>query len=184
MIKEIEVTARNLIDEESGLKYGIVFDTIAVREDGFVKNISGRTRAKKYWWTGNNCEGYLTVGINRKQYKIHRLVATIFIPNPENKEQVNHIDGNKANNSVSNLEWSTRNENIKHAFATGLSNNNKENHCKARKIKGTCLKTGKELIYYGGQKQMIIDGFTPGNISSCCRGKLKTHKGFTWEYID
>lgn len=49
-------------------------------------------------------------------YRVHRLVASAFIPNPENKETVNHIDGDKTNNHVENLEWNTREENMQHAY--------------------------------------------------------------------
>lgn len=52
--------------------------------------------------------------------KIHRMLAKAFIPNPENKSSVNHIDGNKQNNNVSNLEWATSSENVRHAYDTGL----------------------------------------------------------------
>jgi len=53
---------------------------------------------------------------------LHRAVAETFIPNPKNKKTVNHIDGDKTNNHVSNLEWSTSSENMQHAFSTGLNN--------------------------------------------------------------
>lgn len=57
---------------------------------------------------------------DRKVWKVHRIVAVAFIPNPNHKPQVNHLDGNKINNRLDNLEWVTAKENVIHAFATGL----------------------------------------------------------------
>jgi len=74
--------------------------------------------------TNANCEYYRVPLTNKnhikKYYLVHRLVALAFLPNPNNFEDVNHIDGNKANNSVDNLEWCTRSYNLKHAIDTGL----------------------------------------------------------------
>lgn len=71
-------------------------------------------------------DGYLNITLSNcgkvKTYKIHRLVAEMFIPNLKNKPQVNHKDGNKTNNCVDNLEWCTNQENQQHAYRTGLKN--------------------------------------------------------------
>ncbi len=64
---------------------------------------------------------------NYKNYKIHRLVAKAFIPNPENKPTVNHIDGYKMNNCINNLEWTTYSENSQHALKIGLIKYGEEN---------------------------------------------------------
>lgn len=67
-----------------------------------------------------NTKGYLRVSINKKNLFVHRLVAEKYVPNPENKPQVNHIDGNKLNNNYKNLEWVTNKENRSHAMKKGL----------------------------------------------------------------
>lgn len=77
----------------------------------------------------DNGRGYLCVNLKahgkQAQKTIHRLVATAFIPNPDNLPEVNHKDGNKANNHVDNLEWCTVSDNKKHAFKNGLNKQRK-----------------------------------------------------------
>lgn len=72
--------------------------------------------------------GYMTIGLRlngkKSRFRVHRLVASSFIPNPEGKEFVNHIDGVKDNNILSNLEWATASENTRHAVEAGLINSN------------------------------------------------------------
>ena len=83
---------------------------------------NGKIRILKPISTNN---GYLRVSLSKNSvnntYFVHRLVAQAFILNPENKPEVNHIDGDKTNNKIENLEWCTRSENIQHAFYTGLN---------------------------------------------------------------
>jgi len=87
--------------------------------NGGVKSHNGiilkQTKATLYPSVNFSVNGVKTV------VNVHRLVAEAFLPNPENKTTVNHIDGNKYNSNVSNLEWATQSENIIHAYKTGLS---------------------------------------------------------------
>ena len=73
----------------------------------------------------NTTTGYKKVELakdgKKKSLRVHRLVATAFIPNPMNKPYINHIDGNRINNCVENLEWCTQHENVVHAYETGLN---------------------------------------------------------------
>lgn len=95
----------------------------------------------------NNPRGYLTVGLGKGNVKacVHRLVASAFIPNPENKPQVNHKDGNKHNNHVSNLEWVTHQENIIHAFRVLHPGIRKGRDCYWSKKAVICEETGERF---------------------------------------
>lgn len=98
-----------------------------VDENGQVFSV----RSNKFIQPSISNTGYVRVYLynNNKKYRksVHRLVAEAFIPNPLNKPQVNHIDGNKLNNHVSNLEWNTGSENLKNAFKLGLMKPNPTN---------------------------------------------------------
>lgn len=102
------------------MRRAVVIDgNFAVYEDGTVRQIIGGKEMPVRMNTGT---GYFTFSF-KKGYAVHRVIAQAFIPNPENKSQVNHKDGNKLNNAVENLEWVTPSENVRHAVATGLKGN-------------------------------------------------------------
>ncbi len=87
--------------------------------------------SKRFLSPSINDSGYLIIGLEGKTYRVHRLVAEAFIPNLENKPEVNHIDGDKTNNHVSNLEWVTSKENKEHAWNLKLYKDIRQEHCHA-----------------------------------------------------
>jgi hypothetical protein len=137
-------------------------------------------------------KGYYRIKLNKnkeiKRIMLHRLVAEAFIPNPQNKPQVNHKDGDKSNNCVENLEWCTPKENVQHAIQNNLFNNSlktlKENNIKSRKkiqqfdLKNNFIKEYECLL------EIKNAGFCSYNVRRVCRKERKTAYGFIWKYIE
>lgn len=123
-----------------------------------------------------NNGGYLTAYVHGKNRTVHRLVAETFIPNPYNKSFVNHIDGDKTNNDVYNLEWCTASENEFHAYKNGL----KRPHHKGRMVR---IKETNEVFDTIRSCAESVDGHGSG-ISRCLNNQRNTHRGYHYEYVD
>ena len=154
-------------------KLGIEFKDIEGYEGKYSVSSDGRVWShQKYRFKGKfltpfvSIRGYELLGMSKNKkrhtFSVHRLVAKAFIPNPNNKPEVNHKDGNKTNNHISNLEWVTSSENQIHAVESGLCNfsekhketakrigkiNGSKNKGKIFKSRKLSLEQDKEIIY-------------------------------------
>jgi len=129
--------------------------------------------------------GYSVVSLCKNgkadQRKVHRLVAQAYIPNPENKPEVNHKNGIKGDNSVGNLEWSTRKENQQHAFDNKLQLMGKGPDCFNSIPISQFTKDGTWVRDWWGVSEAHRElGISISSISACTLGHLKTSAGFIW----
>lgn len=133
-----------------------------------------------------NTIGYVYVCLSKngfhKYVSIHRLVANTFLKNKNHYLQVNHIDGNKLNNHVENLEWCNPIENMNHAFKTGLINFKKKRN--RRKIfqynsEGYFIKEWESINQASRECNIARSA-----ILYCCQGKYKTSGGYVWRYAN
>lgn len=128
-----------------------------------------------------NTQGYLLVHLYKNNdssnHRIHRLLAQAFIPKPENKPEVNHIDEDKTNNIVSNLEWVTSRENINHG-----TRNERSSRTQSISIIATNLKTGESTEFYGTRECARKLEIHPPNIIATLKGRLKQTGGYTFKY--
>lgn len=125
-------------------------------------------------------DGYNRINLYKegkcKHHNVHRLVANAFIPNPEYKEQVNHIDGDKMNNEVWNLEWNTPQENTIHAWENGF--------CSKESQEKQILCHQNNKIYrslHHAAKELRLSA---SNICNILKGKRISTGGYTFEYVN
>lgn len=150
----------------------------------------GRIRSLNYHRTGKwkiiklsqMKQGYLKAVLckNKKAttYRVHRLVAMAFIPNPNNLPEINHINECPWDNRVENLEWCNHKYNCNHGTRVEriVKNNSKQ--------VGQCTFDGKLIFVFPNTGEAARQtGFSRGNIISCCNGNRKTCGGFMWKYL-
>lgn len=188
------------ISELTGYEY---FTDYYICENGDVYSTKDKSRSIPKKLTGCiDSKGYRYIDVRgangvRRCPKIHRLVALAYLPNISEKPQINHKDGNKLNNDVTNLEWCTNSENQLHAWANGLQNPNKglDNHYWTQNNRGIgepkkvrqltldgCLVAEYPSIAEAGR----VTSLGASNISRACLGKTKNRisKNYKWEFIE
>ena len=160
-----------------------------ISNTGRIKSHKANKETELIPYTNKSSNGYLVIGLSdgkkRTRHTIHRLVASHFIPNPDNKPQVNHKDGNKRNNRVDNLEWVTQSENIKHSYYVGLRTSDfaKEyNEQRKTAIIAVNLNTGEKQQFESINDAARKLGCNKGGIVHVLKGKYKKHKNYLFQY--
>ena len=157
-----------------------------VRRDVISKGTSGGELKISHNKKTGTCQVRLTKNGIHYHKSVHRLVAEAYIPNPENKLEVNHKDGNRSNNFVTNLEWNTGSENIKHSH-DNLDRNFTaygSNHANSKSVTQYSL-DGFVLDVYGSTAEAERHlGIPYTNIAKCARGDRNSAGGFIWKYED
>lgn len=166
----------------------IGFEDYEVSDCGRVRSFRRKNFQGVIMRKGISSKGYETISLYKdgKQYLklVHRLVAEAFIPNPFNKETVNHIDCNKTNNHVSNLEWMSKSENIRHAYDNGLNENVKKRLAEGRSKTHPPVRVIETGKVYQSQRELSKElGLCEQCVSRCLRGGSKSAGGYHFEYV-
>jgi len=160
-----------------------------ISNKGNVKGVTGKLRKIQISTTGYPIVVVCTQNQKLKTFKIHRLVAELFLEKEEDKCVINHIDGNKLNNSVKNLEWVTHSQNLVHAYNTNLRKaciyKKDGQHVKAKRVAQCDLSTKKVIKEFDSVKEASdITGLLKDKIAKVSRGERNHTGGYFWKYLD
>lgn len=130
-----------------------------------------------------NNGGYLHVNFQHHSIDVHKLVALLFLPNPNRYECVNHKNEIKTENYVSNLEWCTKAYNNSYnKRAVKIGNKQRNNVTRCKKV-AQYTKSGEFVKTYPSAMEAQRHGFWSSSVIACCRGKRKTANGYIWKYV-
>ena len=142
-----------------------------------------RKDTKKYMLSQSSQQDYKFVGLiingKQKRMRVHRMVALTFINNPDNKPYVNHINGNRSDNNVENLEWVTPSENTQHAVNTGLFKSGRTRAVIQYNLNGEQMATFESATEAARQT-----GGSQSKITMCCRRQRDSANDYQWRYYD
>ena len=162
-----------------------------VSSNGVIRSLNyNHTGKEKVLSNVINSQGYCHISLwkdkTKKVMKVHRLVAQTFIPNPDNKPFIDHINGIRSDNRVENLRWTTPKENINYPLAKSHLHQSMINNSKLSKSVYQIDKTTGEVIneYPSIQEAERQTGISSQNISKCCKGIVgfKSAGGYIWKY--
>ena len=163
------------------------YENYMISNLGNVKSLNYNHTDREHLLSPGNCNGYLRVNLCKngvkKYFLVHRLVYSTFVGEIPEGCEINHINENKTDNRLCNIEAISHKANINWGTGIARSAAAQKNHPQKSKVVEAIDKvTGRVVFTFPSTQEAGRNGFSSRNVAACCRGEVKTHKGFIWRY--